>query len=157
MLKDVSYKKNKTMNCKTLHTKIIFFIEGELPGREMEEVKIHLERCPDCAAFAEEMKKTIAIIDNEKEPQLNPFFYTRVKARLENQSEQVAATRQVAVLKRILQPALFSLLLLAGVYTGIKIGQPVKINYDVPVFAENEVVPYFNEMEAEAIENFLME
>ena len=145
------------MNCNTLHTKLIFFLEGELPGWEMEEVKIHFERCPDCVAFAEEMKKTLAIIGNEKTPQLNPFFYTRVKARLENQAENVAVTRQTPVLVRILQPAMFSLLLLAGIYTGIKIGQPAKVNSDIPVFAENEVVPYFNEMETEAIENFLME
>ena len=145
------------MKCKTLHTKIIFFLEGELPAAEMEQMKIHLLECSECAAFAEEMKKTLAIINNEKTPQLNPFFYTRVKARLENQTEQVVATRQVPVLVRILQPALFSLLLLAGVYTGIKIGQPANVNSDIPVFAENEVVPYFNEMEAESIENFLME
>jgi len=123
----------------------------------MEQMKIHLLECSECAAFAEEMKKTLAIINNEKTPHLNPFFYTRVKARLENQTEQVVATRQVPVLVRILQPALFSLLLLAGVYTGIKIGQPANVNSDIPVFAENEVVPYFNEMEAESIENFLME
>ena len=145
------------MKCKTLHTKIIFFLEGELPAAEMEQIKIHLLECSECAAFAEEMKKTLAIINNEKTPHLNPFFYTRVKARLENQTEQVVATRQAPVLVRILQPALFSLLLLAGVYAGIKIGQPVKMNPNVPVFAENEVVPYFNEMEAESIENFLME
>lgn len=145
------------MNCKTLHTKIIFFLEGELPASEMEEVKIHLKSCSDCAVFANEMRKTLAVIENEKTPQLNPFFYTRVKARLENQAENVVATRQTPVLVRILQPALFSLLLLAGIYTGIKIGQPAKVNSNIPVFAENEMVPYFNEMETEAIENFLME
>lgn len=145
------------MNCKTLHTKIIFFTEGSLPAREMEEIKIHLENCSDCAAFAIEMKNTLAVIENEKMPQLNPFFYTRVKARLENQSENVVITQQTPVLVRILQPALFSLLLLIGIYTGVKIGQPAKVSYDIPVFAENEVVPYFNEMETEAIENFLME
>ncbi|MGE0020146.1 MAG: anti-sigma factor [Draconibacterium sp.] len=145
------------MNCKTLHTKIIFFLEGELPASEMEEIKIHLENCSDCAAFANEMKKTLAVIENEKMPHLNPYFYTRVKAKLENQAENVALARQTPVLVRILQPAVFSLLLLAGIYSGIKIGQPAKINSDVPVFSENEVVPYFNEMETEAIENFLME
>jgi len=145
------------MKCKTLHTKIIFFIDGELPAAEMEQMKIHFSECSECAAFAEEMKKTLAIIDNEKAPQLNPFFYTRVKVRLENQAENLTATRQTPVLLRILQPALFSLLLMAGIYTGVKIGQPAKVNSDIPVFAENEVVPYFNEMEAEAIENFLME
>lgn len=145
------------MNCKTLHTKIIFFLEGELPASEMEEVKIHLESCSDCAEFAKEMRRTLAVIENEKTPQHNPFFYTRVKARLENHAESVAATRQVPVLMRIMQPALFSLLLIAGIYTGIKIGQPAKISSDIPVFSGNEVVPYFNEMETEAIENFLME
>jgi hypothetical protein len=70
------------MNCKTLHTKIIFFNEGSLPAWEMEEIKIHLENCSDCVAFANELKKTLAVIENEKMPQLNPFFYTRVKARL---------------------------------------------------------------------------
>jgi anti-sigma factor RsiW len=145
------------MKCKTLHKNIIFFIDGELPAAEMEQMKIHLSECRDCAAFAENMKKTLAVINNEKTQQLNPFFYTRVKARLENQAEQVVVTRRTPVLLRILQPALFSLLLLAGVYTGIKIGQPAKINPNIPVFAENEVVPYFNEMETESIENFLME
>jgi predicted anti-sigma-YlaC factor YlaD len=145
------------MKCKTLHTKIIFFTEGSLPAREMEKIKIHLENCSDCAAFYNEMKKTLAVIENEKTPQLNPFFYTRVKARLENQVENVAVTRQNPVLVRILQPALFSLLLLAGIYAGVKIGQPAKINSDSSVYTENEIVPYLNEMETEAIENFLME
>ncbi len=145
------------MNCKTLHTKIIFFTEGSLPAREMEEIKIHLENCSNCAAFANEMKKTLAVIENENTPQLNPFFYTRVKARLENRVEEEKVIRRSPVLVRILQPAMFSLLLLAGIYTGIKIGQPAKISSDVPVFSENEMVPYFNEMETEAIENFLME
>jgi len=145
------------MKCKTLHTKIIFFTEGVLPEWEKEEIKMHLEYCSDCAAFANEMRKTLAVIENEKTPKLNPFFYTRVKARLENQAENVVVTRQTPALVRILQPALFSLLLLAGIYTGVKIGQPAKVNSDIPVFAENEVVPYFNEMETEAIENFLME
>ena len=145
------------MKCKTLHTKIIFFIDGELPAAEMEQMKIHLSECSECAAFTGEMKKTLAVIENEKTPQLNPFFYTRVKARLEKQAENLTATRQTPALVRILQPALFSLLLMVGIYTGVKIGQPAKVNSDIPAFAENEVVPYFNEMETEAIENFLME
>ncbi len=145
------------MNCKTLHTKIIFFTEGSLPAREMEEIKIHLEDCSDCAAFANEMNKTLAIIESEKNPALNPFFYTRVKARLENQSAEKMMVQRTPAFVRILQPAFFSILLLAGIYTGIRIGQPVKVNSDAINYTENEMIPYLNEMEAEAIENFLME
>jgi len=150
-------KKNNTMNCNTLHTKIIFFLEGGLPAWEMEEVKIHLDRCPDCVAFADEMKKTLAVLETDKKPQLNPFFYTRVKARLEKQATEKIVVQQTPAFLRILQPAFFSILLLAGIYTGIKIGQPAKINSDATVYTENEMIPYLNEMEAEAIENFLME
>ena len=145
------------MNCNTLHTKIIFFLEGELPLWEMEEIKIHLENCPGCTAFVSEMKKTLTVLHNDKLQEVNPFFYTRVKARLENQAEENIAVRRSPVLVRILQPALFSILLLGGIYAGIKIGQPSKINSGNPVYIENEMIPYLNEMESETIENFLME
>jgi hypothetical protein len=145
------------MNCKTLHTKIIFFLEEELPDREMEDIKIHLESCPGCIAFASEMKKTLTVLHNDKLQEVNPFFYTRVKARLENQEAEKTAARRNPVLVRILQPAFFSILLLAGIYTGVKIGQPSKNAADTSVYAETEMIPYLNEMESETIENFLME
>jgi len=59
--------------------------------------------------------------------------------------------------RKVLQPAMFSLLLLAGIYTGIKIGQSATVELTTLQSAENELVPYLNEMEAEPIENFLME
>ena len=145
------------MNCNTLRKKIIFLLEGEIPKWEMEEVLIHMEDCPDCVAFAEDMKKTLAVIGKEKNQQINPFFYTRVKARLENQAEETTVVMRSPALVRILQPAFFSVLLLAGIYTGIRIGQPAKINSDSTIYTENEMIPYLNEMETEAIENFLME
>lgn len=145
------------MNCNTLHTRIIFFTEGSLPQNEMEEIRSHLEKCPDCAAFAEEMKKTLIILQNDKLQKVNPFFYTRVKARLENQAAEKVAVQQSPVFVRILQSAFFSLLLVAGIYTGIKIGQPEKIHTNSSVYTEDEMIPYLNEMETETIENFLME
>jgi anti-sigma factor RsiW len=145
------------MNCNTLHTRIIFFTEGSLPQNEMEEIRSHLEKCPDCAAFAEEMKKTLIILQNDKLQEVNPFFYTRVKARLENQAAEKVAVQQSPVFVRILQSAFFSLLLVAGIYTGIKIGQPEKIHTNSSVYTEDEMIPYLNEMETETIENFLME
>ncbi|MGC9353625.1 MAG: anti-sigma factor family protein [Mariniphaga sp.] len=145
------------MKCKTLHKKLIFFLEGDLPAREAEEMAAHLAQCDACAAFAEEMKKTLDIIQVEKSPEMNPFFYTRLKARME--SEEVQEKQQIGfpVWEKVLQPALFSLLLLAGIYTGIKIGQPANTETDHGIFAETELVPFLNEMEAEPIETFLME
>lgn len=145
------------MKCKTLHKKLIFFLDGELPEKETQEIRIHLNECADCAAFAEEMKKTLGIIQVEKSPEVNPFFYTRLKARMENEEAREKQRVGFPIWERVLQPAFFSLLLLAGIYTGIKIGQPATNDPGQNKFTETELVPFLNEMEAEPIETFLME
>ena len=145
------------MKCKTLHKKLIFFLEGDLPENEANEMKAHLAKCESCAAFAEDMKKTLGIIQVEKSPEVNPFFYTRLKARMENEKVQEKQRVGFPIWEKVLQPAFFSLLLLAGIYTGIKIGQPADTGTGQNIFAGTELVPFLNEMEAEPIETFLME
>lgn len=144
------------MQCKTLHKNLIFFLEGDLPEKEMKKVEAHLVECPDCLAFSLEMKKTLGIIEEEKQLEVNPFFYTRLKARLENQETQKKPFWQ-PVFSRVLQPAFFSIILLLGIYGGIKMGQPYESQRSSTILAEQDMVPYLNEMSAEPIESFLME
>lgn len=145
------------MKCKTLHKNLIFFLEGELSSSEMEQMKIHLSECIDCAVFADDMKKTMGIIEAEKSPTVNPFFYTRLKAKLENQESEQKQIFWKPALVRVLQPAMFSFLLIVGIYSGIKIGQPASIQQYTATIMQNEVIPYLNEMEIESFETSLME
>lgn len=145
------------MKCKALHKKLIFFLEGDLPSTEMEQIKIHLLECAHCEAFAEDLKKTLGVLETEKSPAVNPYFYTRLKAKLENRElEQKQAIWQPAFL-RVLQPAVFSILLIAGIYTGIKIGQPASTKQYTVTLMHNQEIPVLNEMVAESIETSLME
>lgn len=144
------------MKCKELHNKLIFFLEGDLPEREMEQVKVHLSGCPDCKLFAEELNKTLNVLETEKSPAVNPFFYTRLKAKMEAQAESSEKAGSPFFV-RVFQPALFSLLLFAGIYSGIKIGQRAEDQLYVSNSATEQVIPYLNEMDAEPIEAFLME
>lgn len=143
------------MKCNTVHNKLIFFLEKELPVSEMEQVQKHLDECSECARFAAEMKNTLQILDTDKVSDDNPFFFTRVKARLEKQEEKQPAARPVLV--RILQPVAFSILLLFGIYGGFKLGQAPKVTTADTSLSEQEMVPYWNELDAEPIESFLME
>ena len=145
------------MNCKALHNKLIFFLDNDLSDNEMEQVRIHLDVCPECAAFAEDMKKTLGVLQKERSIEVNPFFYTRLKAKLENQSVRTRQGSFFPVWERIVQPAVFSLLLLAGIYSGYKIAEPEKIDFKALAGLEGETIPYLNEMQAEPIETFLME
>ncbi|MEZ5104661.1 MAG: zf-HC2 domain-containing protein [Draconibacterium sp.] len=143
------------MKCSNIHKKLIFFLENKLPEKEMEEVGIHLSECKDCAVFAEDLKKTLHILDTEKLPEVNPFFYTRVKAKMEA-TEPEKVTYVNLIFNRVLQPALFTVLLLAGIYGGIKIGTPSTLKNTVYAL-QNQEVPILNEMETESIEGFLMD
>ncbi len=143
------------MKCNKVHKKLIFFLEKELPVSEMEQVQKHLGECSDCALFAEDMKKTLSILETDKVTDENPFFFTRVKVRLEESKSEKAATRPVLV--RVLQPVAFSIILLLGIYGGFKLGQTPATNFAQSTLSEQEIVPYWNEMDAEPIEAFLME
>lgn len=142
------------MKCKDVHNKLIFFLEGDLSGMEMKAVQEHLDECGECALFAEELKLTFSILETEKKPEINPFFYTRVKAKLEKQEEQSIERRPVLV--RVLQPVAFSLVLLLAIYGGIKFGA-TSAEQSASLTAKQELIPYLNEMDVEPIENFLMQ
>ena len=58
---------------------------------------------------------------------------------------------------KLLQPAVFSILLIAGVYFGSKIGKPLPVNIAIATFSDQDIIPYLNEMDTEPIEAFLME
>lgn len=143
------------MKCNKVHNKLIFFLGKELPVSEMEQVQKHLDECSECALFAAEMKNTLSILDSDKVTDENPFFYTRVKARLENQTEVQLSVRPV--LARILQPVAFSIILLLGIYGGFKLGQAPITDFADNSLSEQEMVPFWNELETEPIESFLME
>lgn len=144
------------MKCKELHSKLIFFFDEELPAKEMQAVQEHLNDCTDCALFAEDMKKTLSILETEKTPELNPFFYTRLKAKMESQEvEQVLNRRPVLV--QVLQPVAFSIILLIGIYAGIKLGATGTTSKTTTVLVEQDMIPYWNELDAEPIESFLMQ
>lgn len=145
------------MKCKTLHKNLIFFLEGDLAPEKMKEFQNHLDECASCAAFAKDLKQTLGIIEIEKEPAVNPYFYTRLKAKLENRVAEKSPVFGRLVLARLLQPAFFSILLLVGIYSGIKIGQPVSTKEYTLTLMQNQEIPYLNEMEAETIESSLME
>jgi Putative zinc-finger len=152
-LERVITSNTEKMKCKTVHNKLIFFLEKELPVAEMQAVQEHLNSCTACSLFAEDLKKTLSILESDKTPELNPFFYTRVKMRLE-QTQNALRTRPVVV--RVLQPVAFSIILVLGIYAGIKLGN-TRPNSGNHLSVEQEMIPYWDALDAEPIENFLME
>ena len=140
------------MKCKECHKDLIAYLEGSSTGEPWKGVEEHLSECRDCREFLEVLRDTLALAGGEVVTEPDPWFYTRVKARIDREKD-AAITSGWRV---ILQPAFFSLLLLLGIYGGFRLGRLPGIEADRQNAAE-QVVPWLNEMNTEPLENFLMD
>jgi len=139
------------MKTKCIHKDLIFYLDNDLSVEKRAAVEKHLEECADCRNYLVFLQEGIQIIEKEKNPEVSPFFYTRLSARLEE--KQVYQTQSQWV--RLAQPAFFSLVLLAGIYGGLKLGSNAsspKVNQQ----ATNSI-QLLNDFEDEPIESFLLD
>ena len=145
------------MKCRDFHNNLILFIEDDLPRNQMNEMTEHLNDCKECKVFTDEMKAYFKVIQLEKQVQVSPFFYTRLKARMENELPESSPGFGLKTFVRILQPALYSLLLGGGILAGILTGRYAGQVDSSSAPATVEIVPFFNEMDKEPLETFLMD
>jgi predicted anti-sigma-YlaC factor YlaD len=141
------------MNCERCQQKLIPYLEELVQGAELQEMEQHLGECASCRGFAEYLKVTLLTIESSRITQPEPFFYTRVKAKMDKQKESFSSKPGIA---RILQPAVLTLLLMAATYAGIKIGSSdwsLKTNS----YVTENLDPLMNELDSEPLETFLMD
>jgi anti-sigma factor RsiW len=139
------------MKTKCIHNDLIFYLDNELSVEKRFAVEKHLEECADCRSFLAFLKDGMQIIEKEKNPEVSPFFFTRLSARLEKNLKFQTQNPWV----RLAQPAFFSLILLAGIYGGTKLGgnaSTQKVNPQTP-----STVQMLNDFAAEPIESFLLD
>jgi predicted anti-sigma-YlaC factor YlaD len=148
----VSNQKTGKMNCKGCKTNLVDYLEGNLSEPVKREIKLHLEECPECKGFAEYLSVSLSDIERSKFLEADPYFFTRVSAGIQGYEDSLKGNFRLA---RILQPAVFFLLLLAAIWAGIEIGNMGWSSGSDPFITDN-LDPLLNEMDAEPIETYLM-
>jgi hypothetical protein len=69
----------------------------------------------------EEIDKTLAAMDRMEKLEAGPYFYTRLKPRLDSREKKATARLPGTLLSRMLRPVLVTLLLLLNVVTALLI------------------------------------
>ena len=108
-----------------IQQQLLLYLDGELPDKDMHQIREHLSACADCAQRRDELAaiwRSEGRLDKEKP---SPFLWTRLQARI-NEYQQTPAF--VWHLKRTMQriplrpfPALA---VIAAIVVGIYIGTP---------------------------------
>lgn len=94
------------MNCKRVESQLSAFLDGELPGVEMLEIRRHLGRCGACAAEVDSLRALKDLLGGALEPAPGSEFESRLVAHVFTQRESKRIPTRVAVPAAFLATAL---------------------------------------------------
>lgn len=114
------------MQCKKIHNKLFDYLNGELSDKEKNQVENHLLECNHCKRLFERAEKGWKAIREER-ISYQPYFYTRLKQRIENRKIQTETP--VEWVRAILQPAMYFVILGIGIFIGIQLGSGIDRQY----------------------------
>ena len=147
----VSYIKSNKMKTNCIHKDLIFYLDNELSEETRIAVEKHLEECADCRSFLVFLQDEMQVIEKEKNPEASPFFYTRLSARLDEQPQ----FKPQGLWVRFAQPAFFSVMLIAGIYGGLRLGSNASSGMINP--EPTNTIQLMNDFKTEPIESFLLD
>lgn len=104
------------MKCKDFQNSMLFFIDGDLKKTDAAQFEKHLEVCNQCKQLFEEISTSYSLIGKNRITESNPFFYTRVKAALENETSKPVWTAKKLVLQWVTYSIIGVFSLLAGYF-----------------------------------------
>ena len=62
----------ETMTCREFVELVTDYLEGRLTGAERERFQAHLDLCPGCQAYVEQMRRTLAALGRIPEESISP-------------------------------------------------------------------------------------
>lgn len=79
------------MNCKKVQTKLLEYLNNELPDKINQLLENHIKTCPDCQKELEGLKKTMNLFDQfpqvELEPEQQEKFLFEVRQKIRKQTQ----------------------------------------------------------------------
>ena len=141
-------KKLQIMDCKEVHNKMVFFLEGSLSDYDKQLTNSHIMQCNDCKLYASRIENMLEIINKQKRIEPKPFLHTRVMAKIENKE-----VNRAIFYRRVLQPIILSAIVLFAIFGGFTIGKSYISNSTSTQVNETY---YWNDFSQEPIERAIL-
>lgn len=139
------------MDCSRVHKHLIFYIEGSLEADNFSAMEEHLRICNECSSFADMLRASLNVIEQEKKIIDDNDFTGKVMARI-NSGERVVNTYLV----RIIRYAAAAAIVIIGVFTGINIAKVASGSGEYRTGELSDEEYYLNDMYQEPIESFFL-
>ena len=123
MSKGVKMKKNGLH--KKIQRKMLLYLDHELPEKERELVRNHLQNCPYCSRVLEVYERLWKKVSRREEVQPPPYLWEKIRNRLAGiERSSPFSFRLQQFLRRYAFSAFLAILISFAVATGAFIGSP---------------------------------
>ena len=102
------------MDCNKILNNILFYLDNELNEAERIQFESHLHECPQCKAIYDNVTASYNIIAAENQVVVNPFFYHKLKSKLETTQE----SKVINIFTAILKPMAIAASIALGIFIG---------------------------------------
>jgi predicted anti-sigma-YlaC factor YlaD len=137
------------MKCKKVRRKLGAYLDGELKEKEKLEVKEHLRQCSECRRQGQLLTKVNFSL-KEREPIPPPANFQEIIWERINAEEKVRGLKPaLAELRKTTTIAVATVLLAAGVITGVLVG-----NFILPQRPQSQGETYVSSIELENLQGF---
>jgi predicted anti-sigma-YlaC factor YlaD len=106
------------MNCENIKNLSLAYFEEDMKSEQRQMVENHLQSCQSCSEFYLFTKMNFVEIEKSKRKENDPYFYSALMAKIENQN----APSTVLSRQPMLRLSLISLVLVFSVFSGLFIG-----------------------------------
>jgi predicted anti-sigma-YlaC factor YlaD len=134
--------KMKKTDCKLVEKKLIFYIDNELDINELMLVKSHLEVCSDCKSAYNHLIECMGLIADDKLTETNPFFYTRLKEKMDAQSSKKKVLNWLPSKQLIRQSAFYIVLGIFALFSGFYLGSGNSMINESTLITEPDTTDY---------------
>lgn len=118
------------MNCTKVKQNLIFLVEGSLQPELSSAMHDHLAQCSNCNHVFEELRQTLAVIETEKQVQIDPWFAGRVEQQLINlKNESNNSIFELRPVYRLIRMIPVAASLILALFIGILIGSELNAQF----------------------------
>jgi len=111
------------MRHKHVRNKFLRYIDGEMPEKEKQKIKLHLEGCEQCRKDVELLARAWNLSQPIKRPQPSPFLWNKISPQLGGESQKERLVHKaILFIRKTAQPALTAAVVALALFIGIQIG-----------------------------------
>ncbi len=104
------------MNCYTFSQNLNQLLDKKSNDLQLTEAKAHMESCSKCQQKYFAMQAYMNLLKEDSDVSANPYFYTRLKQKMENMEAANKESQNVRILRPVLAVFILFLVLFNGFY-----------------------------------------